>query len=303
MKFNPADVATAEAAEEFVGALGDEGRLAHTAIAGYVSAMAHDHFSRSTRTENPWRSERVKLILRGIANDRAATGRATRESKERAQQQSDPFTADDWRMLATRTPSDNWELMMLSAAALGAALGLRPGELCGGPKEYRTRVISSSQITFHTASHTQILPSSASTPVPHYLRLELRATKTARAGRNDFLSATPDLVPAVWRWACHRAAWKGKRLPDDPFFVTDDLRLLRVGALTGWIQGRLAAHGSIRHITGKCFRRGAASTLAAANAPESDLQAVGKWKTTGMAFRYADGPAMRDRALRATGAL
>lgn len=298
----PEDVATVKSAEEFVGALGDLGQLTPDTIQGYVAALAFEHVSKSTRPENPWRTTRIGRILLGIRAEYDRTGRAARNAARARERQSDPFTASDWRTLATAEVSrDEWERMALSAAALGCALGLRPGELCGGPKEYRERVIACKQLTFYADREgTRVLQPSAlaAAAAPDNLELRLTATKTAPAG-DVYYTRSADLVRAIWAWACHRTSHRTHG-PDAPLFSTEGGRLIRVGGLTSWLEAQLAQHNINKHLTGKCFRRGAASALAAALAPEEDLQAIGHWRTPGMHRRYTDEAAKRDRALHAT---
>jgi hypothetical protein len=278
-------VATRTRAEEWIASLGDHGALSTTSIRLYRSALATWHTERSP-TDNPFRSERVSRIIDGIERTRAEKERVQRAARPR----SDGVTLEMLRPLINEhAESSGKPLMCIAAAALGAATGLRPGELLGRYPD-RSTALQQSQISFFSdaAGRLTIQPnnmnsSNTTGSKPDHCTITLHISKTnqRRALEQVHVSA-PAAVRALWQWQRTRCNEEGA------WFRLTGHRTLSTPALLKFLTAEFRAIGKPLHLTGKCFRIGATSALNAKGAATADLQNIGRWRSNGMWTTYAD---------------
>jgi hypothetical protein len=202
--------------------------------------------------------------------------------------QSAPLTFDQ-AMSFTYTGSEQ-DSMLRAATLFAVAATLRPSELVGS-RELPERALCRHQAVFYADfGGTQRLEpsSSASSLSPRFLILTLLRTKTQPKGTTKVVSARA-AVDALWRWYCLTAG-----RPSSSLLFFNHARALTTWALVADIRRRAALAGlGHLHFTGKCARRGGASTLAMQGISAEDIAAQGwaldssQWKT------YADDPAVQ----------
>ena len=275
---------TAAHATRWLSELADMGGRCAATLSVYVSALSSTYIEEchpdDTRP-NPMSSPTLRRMLKGIAAVKATLPLA-------APLQSAPLT---FHQALTFAYSDSKQDCMLRAAILLAvAATLRPSELVGS-RELPERTLRRSQVVFFAdIGGTQRLePSSSSSSLsPRFLILTLLRTKTQPKGTTKVVSAHA-AVAALWRWYCITTDRPSSALL---FFNRD--RALTTWALVADVRRRAALAG-LGHLyfTGKCARRGGASTLAMQGISAEDIAAQGwaldsaQWKT------YADDPAVQ----------
>ena len=259
------------------------GRCAAT-LSVYVSALSSTYVEEchpdDTRP-NPMSSPTLRRMLKGIAAVKATLPLASPP-------QSAPLTFDQaMKFVYTDSEQDS---MLRAAIRFAVAATLRPSELLGS-RDLPERALRRHQVVFYSdAGGTQRLEpsSSTSTLTPHFLILTLLRTKTHPKGTTKVVSARA-AVAALWQWYCVTA----DRASDSVLFFNRG-RPLTTWALLSDVRRRAALVG-LGHLflTGKCARRGGASTLAMQGIDAEDIAAQGwsldssQWKT------YADDPAVQ----------
>lgn len=223
----------------------------------------------------------VRRLLKGIAAVKATL-------PVTSSPQSAPLTFN--QALQFKYTDNTQDCMLRAATLFSIAATLRPSELLGS-RELPERALRRSQIIFYAdaGGQLQLEPSLHNlTLIPHYLILTLLRTKTHPKGTTKVVSARAAIV-ALWQWYCTTT----DRLMTSLLFYNND-RQLTTWALLADIRRRAALVG-LGHLyfTGKCARRGGASTLAMQGIDAADIAAQGwsldssQWKT------YADDPAVQ----------
>jgi hypothetical protein len=249
----------------------------------YVSALSSTYVEEchpdDTRP-NPMSSPQLRRVLKGIAAVKATLPLV-------APQQSAPLTFDQaMKFEYTESLQDS---MLRAAIQFAIAATLRPSELLGS-RELPERALRRHQVSFYSdAGGLQRLQPTSSTAslTPHFCILSLLRTKTQPRGTTKVVSAR-SAVAALWQWYCATA----ERPADSLLFFND--KPLTTWALLCDVRRRAALVG-LGHLffTGKCARRGGASTLAMQGIDAEDIAAQGwsldsaQWKT------YADDPAVK----------
>ena len=275
---------TAAHATRWLSELADMGGRCAATLAVYVSALSSTYVEECHPDDthpNPMSSPTLRRMIKGIAAVKATLPLA-------APLQSAPLT---FQQAMTLEYSDSAQDCMLRAAILLAvAATLRSSELLGS-RELPERALRRHQVAFYAdLGGTQRLEPSSNTVTlsPRFLILTLLRTKTQPKGTTKIVSV-PAAVDALWRWYCLTA--------DRPFsallFYNRD-RALTTWALVADVRRRAAVVGlGHLHFTGKCARRGGASTLAMQGISAEDIAAQGwalgssQWET------YADDPAVQ----------
>ena len=100
--------------------------------------------------------------------------------------------------------------------------------------------------------------------------------------------SAPEAVQALGRWMTARTGAPHCRL-----FQLSDGKPLTTNALVGHLRRKRTAIGrGDMNVTGKCFRKGGASTLAALGVPAADIVNAGGWASGSSVWRehYAHFP-------------
>ncbi len=188
--------------------------------------------------------------------------------------------------------------MRWAAICLGTFGALRKTELLGS-HYYPERRITRDRITFHQADagHSAIeLPSNGDTELISHLSVHLGSTKADQSNRNPpLLIYSAVAVRAVWRWA-NICARHGRADLPHLFFDVDTRQHLSMTDLAAYVATLFVAAGKATpKITGKAFRKGAASELVSSGIPNSVGADLGRWKTAAMVDTYATPAAKADR--------
>jgi hypothetical protein len=184
--------------------------------------------------------------------------------------------------------------MMFAAAALGVAAALRPGELLGSPK-LTDRALTLGQLAFYANERALLQERQPMAPAPGaatptILELTLKATKTQQHQSTTKIVSASAAVAAVWRWCLVRGASSPAAIlfadrADVPLTTSDLCHdLMR--------RHRRAGLGEVFY-SGKCMRRGGASTLAVQGIDDADIAALGWAPDSKMWERYAGDPAVQ----------
>ncbi len=277
----------ADHAAEWLTAMAEAGGRTAATIAQYKSALHTLFASTQSFTDlgpNPLGHPKLRRLLTGISNAKAAPERAAYA----AAHPCSPLTFDIVRQLrSVHSDSDPREVMLYAAIALATAACMRPSELLGS-STYPGRALVANQVTFHASerSNEPVLPSAERAAMR--CTVTLTATKTNTRGEPRFVSA-PEAVQALWSWYLTSGA-RGSTL----LFQRGGVALT-TNALVGHLRRKLEQIGfGHLYVTGKCFRRGGASTLSALGAHPADIAAAGGWATGSTVWQtYANAPEVR----------
>jgi integrase len=126
------------------------------------------------------------------------------------------------------------------------------------------------------------------------VELLLGPTKADQEGRNPaILIAAVPAVTALWRW-CHERRDSRRSDVRPALFATSSGRQLSKAALCEWLDGGLQRAGHrYEKITGRCFRRGAATALIAGGAAPQAVGELARWGSEGVMVRYLEAEARR----------
>lgn len=290
---------TDERAEEWIGYLYKRGDLATATIYSYKGSM-RTRWSMSGGTAiNPWDSERVKRMLKGIANLR----RTTEVARKAAHPKSIALTpARIDRISAFIDFNDPAHVMRYAAITLGTAAMLRPGEIFGSTSNRRPLHISDISF-FATASPGSITPllppgSAISThAVPDHYTINLGGTKADQFGTNaPSIVSSATSVRALWVWVHLRR----DALTTSPILFIHQGVPVTTNSIVAYLTRLLTQSGVVNpRVTGRTFRRGGASHLVAHGVPRADIAAMGRWKTHAMIEVYADTESKEQRVVQA----
>lgn len=263
---------TTDHALEWLAALADRGRLCANSIRAYKSALrtqAAEERRPGDASPNPLDDELVGRLLTGITN-----AKAEREQQARRAKRPDPLPFQLVQKLRDAHDAQQPRSCMLYAAlSLAVAGGFRPSELFGSSR-YPERALQAEQVVFYADVSGDVpIPSSEPAqgrqPLCCIVSLRIAKNDPRRRGRNKLISA-PTAVLALWQWM-RLSGLQGSAV----LFQRDGVRLTG-GALAGHARRSLARIGhSQLHITPKSFRRGGASTLAAAGVTADDIAKLG----------------------------
>lgn len=225
----------------------------------------------------------VRRLLDGIANDKAQRESARRRSKP----SSAALTFDlVLRMRANHTLTAPSDAMRFAAVALAVAACLRPSELLGSAS-HPARALRADQLTFYADLEClrAVLPSDAAAAAPAHCAVTLEVSKTDQKRRGKVrLVAAPAAVQALWSWARLRSAPGTQRL-----FALNGQPLSQF-ALLSHVRKHLRLLGADLFVTGKCYRRGGASTLSMQGIAASDIAISGWAPNSRMWELYASDP-------------
>ena len=284
---------TTDHAMDWLAELADRGQHTAATIAVYRSALRTQALleTRPDNAEpNPLDHPLVAAVYSGIARTKAPRDAERRD----ARRASEFILTFDLviRMQAAHNLSIDRECMLFAAIALAGASAVRPGEAFAGHNKPE-RWLRTNQITFFSddralSAIADPLKAAASTR-PAACELKLLVSKTDQLWKGKTLHvAQPTAVAALWRWIRqgHRA---GSALL---FPSTQDPSVpITLSAVLGHLQRRLGAIGILAKPTGKCFRKGAASTLAAGGIAAADIAGLG-WAPHSQAYaNYTAHPA------------
>lgn len=293
-------------------ALADSRTVAASTIASYRSALSTEYIERAQRfsydsqTLNPLNDDRVTRLIEGVKNVLA-----DRDQLQRTRRVvTTSLTVELLASVITAAPHNIEGLRMSAAASLGVAAGSRPSELLGS-YDYAERAPTLKQITFYSdpAGKHEVQNINTYTPfpigvaapttvpiIPDHFTFELLASKTMKRGETSVSPiGQPLAVAAMW-------AWLGARGYDtnvsDALWYHPCLGKCTTPKLIEQIKAALASINIVVPLTGRCFRRGAASTLAAQGAPVFDISVAGRWSPAGNVHaRYVDPASARARTL------
>lgn len=275
---------TAHRLSEWLAALADGGQQSSGTLNVYRAALRRQftlEMGPANTTPNPADSDYLRMVIQGITKDKAEHEQAKRAQAVKC----DPATPEIILQLASRhavrRAGDNPRLVMLYAAmCLGTCALLRPNELLGAPKN-EDRAIRREQITFKNAQGLPCSPvcqTAEDAPDTFILTLPVSKTDQQRRGKARTVAAA-FAVRAVALWCAH---WdqrpEAQRTADARLFQIDG-RGLRTQQLLAHLTAECSAVGMTNFkFTGKCFRRGGASAMAAAGEQPATIKMAGGWK-------------------------
>ena len=283
----------ADHAAEWLTAMAESGGRTASTITMYKSAL-HTLFDSSQSfadtQPNPLAHPKLKRLLKGISNAKAAPERVAATTRHTCS----PLTFDIVRRLrAVHSDTQPREVMMFAAIALATAACMRPSELLGS-STYPERTLTAQQIVFFAAAHSDATVTPGVGVTASRCSVHLLTTKTHLKGEERTVSAD-EAVQALWRWFILSGA-QGS----DVLFQLNGTPLT-TNSLIGHLRRKLK-HIGLGHlyVTGKCFRRGGASTLSALGASAADIAVAGGWSANSNVWQqhYANDPSVqRARAI------
>ncbi|MBC7461499.1 MAG: hypothetical protein H7287_09065 [Thermoleophilia bacterium] len=275
--------------------------LAGTACAGY----------------NPAQCPTISMLLDGIAKTQACALPQLSYEATRAAATANVVTAAMIEQLrASWQGTGDEHAMYLAAAALATTGLLRPSEQFGSAL-YPERALRLDQVSFytdrlHTAKVTPVrldrgvrdVDPTRLLPTPHHIMLTLRETKNNKTGVPTFTAIDdPTTVAAMWHWVNRRMQHASGATTVFARPGWAHLTSATLATKVGDELTRLAPSGVRVNITAKAFRRGGASDLCAANAPETEINERGRWaqsarRSLGVSV-YASAAAQQQRSIAA----
>lgn len=269
---------------DWLAALADGGQHSFNTLNVYKAAM-RNRFIHETGAghagPNPADSEYLKLVLQGIGKDKAPHEQARRASAVK----SDPATPAIIMSLAGRHPGHRPELCMRYAAmCIGVCAGLRPNELLGAPQN-RERAILRTQVSFHDAAGLVCSPGRrpgglATGAVQCSLFLPVSKTDQGRRGTVRIITA-PFAVKAAARWCAKWDEQSSDEKASSGLLFRCGTQPLRTQQLLAHLTAECTAIGMTGFkFTGKCFRRGLASSMAASGEQPETIKKAGGWKSS-----------------------
>ena len=195
------------------------------------------------------------------------------------------------------TPSSSQrDLLFITAAAVAAVAGLRSAELLGS-RTYPDRALTLSQFEFfiddQSLNPRGIHVPSNSASIPTHCILHLLVSKTNQTRKDQFTPiAESTALALIWRLYNIRGVVPNAVL----MFQQGSERPMRMTQLIAFLQYRI---GTERHLTSRCFRIGAASSLIGKGVSIADVAENCHWTpTSSMPMgTYADVAALRRRAI------
>jgi hypothetical protein len=284
---------------QWLASLADGRQHATSTIKVYKSALGTEYNNSidALTIKNPLSHPLVTQLMRGITNENAKFDLQRRTAVRRTDAVTMAMVVEldtVWRS------GSQYDAMMLAAVSLSVCGGLRPSELLGS-NDNRNRRLTLDQLVFFSDAASRhridIERATSTTLVPDHCVLSIHVSKTVQHGTPPPTAIGHSLaVCALWNWVRYRHGIGAARTGD--IFTFGNIAL-KSSTLVNYAQSALRAlgHDDI-YLTGKCFRIGAASTLAAQGVDSNDIAVTGRWSVDGtMWTHYATSTAMRQRAL------
>jgi hypothetical protein len=244
-------------------ALAEAGAHRINTIRSYKSALHHTFAVMQTLDDsrpNPFEHQLFKRLLTGMANSKSESERAARAIQPSCAPLKFPAILS---LRAHHRASNAKECMQFAAMSLGVAGALRPSELLGS-KDHPGRALRAEQIKFYS-DEVELHPARGGAPSYCEVTLDVSKTDQQRRGKSRLIAA-PCAVSALWDWYRISGATGPSTL-----FQHGGVKLT-LSALLARIRRCLPAIGMGHlHITGKCFRKGGASTLAECGVAAADI--------------------------------
>lgn len=301
---------TWESAASFLAELASEGELFAASIRTHRSALSTWWAEALLPGACPLDDPRMTRLMEGVAKTlRAGDSRKRASRTITISLTFDLIRAIDAAGAGTRATAAE-DIMRWAAVTLGAYGGLRPNEFLSTPGK-REHAMRPEALLFFTTADSPLQstlppPGAASehAPVPDRFRVDLGATKADPLGRDRYTwIAAPRAVRAMWRWVNLRRALAPPpnaelfRVPGSPALSQSRLTLF----LSTW--AGIAMGTPPPKVTGRCFRRGMASSLMASGAPLPSMQATGRWRGAAMPAVYSDAASMEARRIAVSRAM
>ena len=245
---------------------------------------------------NPVDDPRVTRLMKGVVRAKIDSDAAKKEAVTPTEVVTPSFLVAHEAFFGVGADSPD-DIMKWAACCLGSFGALRKTELLGS-FYYPERRLRIDQIEFHRADagHTIItVPASHNADCISHLSVKLGVTKADPLARNKpLLIYSAVAVRAMWRWVNLRVTKRRYCVPEQLFW--DGTNHLSMSRLSEYVVGMYTAIGKdAPKITGKAFRKGAASELVSSGIPNSVGADLGRWKTAAMVDTYATPAAKADR--------
>ena len=298
------------------------GSVTGNTIASYRSALSTEFTERAARrihqteSSNPLEDPRITRLVDGIRNSLAGADKIKREAKPRTMALTMAVMVELIRTTNKATNAPLARTRAIAAAALAVAAGLRPSELLGS-YIHKNRSLKTEQLKLYldpdgatqvgnvitTTDHRYVRAHPASTILSitqlDHCTLELYVSKTNQRSKPSLtMIGQPSVVATLLTWVQerYRCTLQGSQSFD--LFHHNELPQLTTPTLIAELSLALNEIGLDGTLTGKCFRSGAASTLAGQGVAVSDINNNNRWTAnSAMAFTYADRTAIQRRAL------
>lgn len=259
-------------------------------IAVYRSALSTMHEESAYGGQpNPVDDPRVARLLKGVARTKMELDAEKRAARVQADVLTPRFLVDNEAYFGVGA-DDPHEIMAWAACCLGVFGALRKTELLGS-HYYPERRLRHSQITFHLAdaAHTVAgTPTHYDADLLSHFSVALGPTKADPLGKNPpHLIYSAVAIRAMWRWVNIRKKLNRADLPH-LFYDHSTQTHLTIKHLQDFVS-RMYKSLSLKppKITGKSFRKGAASELVSSGVPNAVGADLGRWKTAAMVDTYA----------------
>lgn len=299
----------------------DEAKVTSGTMSTYRAALSTEYVERATRgayegvVVNPLDDIRVSRFMNGVKNALATSDKEKREARPRTEAMTFGMLSTMARLTPTITNTIEHTRTM-AAAHLALAAGLRPSELLGSPV-YRDRSLRVDQLIFYMSEDDALPVRNAPPPsdhqcvrvrdprtimlvagLPNHCMLELYVSKTNQRRQSSFtMVGQPAAVEWLWRWFAVRGY--DEQDSDELFFHPTLARLTTPSLMKTLTSMATDAGLPDVHFTGKCFRIGAASALAAGGASAEDISVNNRWSAkAGTWTRYTTRSAQQQRALK-----
>lgn len=295
---------TAGGAAEWLTYEAEQGRVKAKTIETYRFALKCEFTLNNPDLpdyDNPMDYPIVKRVVDGAL-------RTEKEGKLRGKSQvpAQAVTVEHLRQMQPLHDDSLEHVMQWAAMTLGICGFMRPGEVFGSQKVSNRR-LRRSQITFYSQQKIVLYPRIGGPVPPYFYTVQLRASKTdhqKKSGPRRIVVATPLAVTALWNWMRRHP---GPIVPEhkDYLFVHAKMPngqcepLLEAEALKhlGQMGERIGIRADL--IKGRSYRRGGASSAAAAGAPLSDIADAGGWSSNALHLYIAQN-AKLDRQIHAS---
>lgn len=309
--WNSNDPITIPKASEWLAAVADQGQVRLGTMRTYRAALSTHFEETSTNPTNPLSSPHIARLMNGIERDKAPREAEVRREKPK----TEGVTMEMLKSILLHKPiinQDHCFTMCFGAAVLASVAGLRPNELLGNTSIESDRALKTTQIKFFLDLHDELPMSEAvirnmkdthSSITPDHFTITLTISKTNQLGNLESIHVGDEVaVAAVWRWKLLRIPPSQDQEHGPEFFKLIGYRPLRMATLLKFVETNLVSAGHKRmELTGKCFRIGRASELAAAGASEEQLTNSGGWAHNSRTWRiYADGQSKKVRDVQAS---
>lgn len=305
----------------WLGAVADSGKVTSGTIAMYKAALSTEYVERATRGAyegvivNPMDDIRVTRFMSGVKNAFAVSDRSKREARPRTEAMT--FARLDIMSKVFITPASLVEhTRVMAASHLALAAGLRPSELLGSSL-YKDRALTLDQLVFyltedgsHPAAHAppktdhryirtpRPITYQLMAGAPNHVTLELYVSKTNQRRQSSF-TFVGQAATVEWLWKWRKMRGDDEDTSSDLFHHPCLPRLTTQRLIKLLTAVTAATKLDPMYITGKCFRIGAASALAAQGISATDISVNNRWSTkTNTWERYADRTAHQQRALK-----